>query len=127
MREFEYYRTNPVAYPNRSAKLQELRDEINSALLTARDRELKLEQINDLVQIWFRDAVKPHNNAEQALLQEFWSDCRTDIGYDKFLTDEGVAALEAAAWERGHASGFSEIYNELCDLADLAKKLICKK
>lgn len=55
---------------------------------------------------------------------EFWTDCRLNLGYDKWLTERGVRVLEGKAWEMGHSAGYSEVYDYLCDLVDFVREII---
>ena len=62
---------------------------------------------------------------DMLLYRELESKCYQDFKVDA-LEDSGIGVdhpkAEKAftmAWERGHASGYYEVYQELCDLADL--------
>ena len=67
---------------------------------------------------------QPWNDEQARRDAEFYVDAREELAYDKFLTPEGVAALEYKAHEEGHSAGYSEIYNELIDLADFVENII---
>lgn len=124
MKPFEYYSTVKVPYPDKQEYRAKLLAEIDSQLMTAADRELARSFLSSRVDEWFRQEVKPYREAQSRLDAEFWRDCREDLGYDKFLNADGVAAVEGFAWEHGHSSGYSEVRAFLEQAADLAEKVI---
>jgi hypothetical protein len=72
----------------------------------------------------FKEAMKSHRKAQDALIAEFWADCRKEIGYDSWLNPAACVAVEREAWERGHYAGFSEVFNCLTDVVDFASRLL---
>lgn len=124
MKSFDYYSTNSVEYPNQSEYRKRLVQVINDTPMTAAERDEALEWVHEEARIWFKEAVKPYREEAARLEREFWQDCRGELGYDSFLNSDGVAALEYAAYERGHSAGYSDIYCCLIELAELAEKLV---
>lgn len=120
---FDDYRNNEP-YPDIYAKKREITDEINAEKLTAEERKAKLADVSRVATAWFHEAVQPYNDRQREIDRQFWADCREDIGYDEFLNEEGCKALEGYAWQEGHSSGYSEVYGYLCEMADLARKLV---
>lgn len=123
MKGWDEYQTK-LPYPDAGAKRNELTDAINNQLLTNDDRKARLNLVSDQVNAWFKEAVKPYNEDRNRLEQEFWDDCRADIGYDAFLNEDGIAELESAAYQDGHSAGYSEVYGCLVRLSELAEKLV---
>ena len=119
--DFDKYNDCGVPYPNTYQKKQELREVVDNTPMTTADRDKALKQIAKQVDEWYRN--HPYHEARQALTEQFWKDCREDIGYTQFLTQRGCEALEANAWDRCHDSGFYAVYWELAELAELAKVL----
>jgi hypothetical protein len=122
MKDFEEYRSK-LPYPDRSAIRKEVTDEINNQPLTANDRADKLADVSRIVSEKFSVAVKPYSDDEKRLEAEFYKDCREDIGYDKYLHEDGCRILEGHAYQAGHSSGYSEVYGHLCDLSSLVSSL----
>lgn len=121
MKPMEQY--SNVDYPNKKEYLQSLIDKINADRMTAAEREAALEAAADSAKAWFKLRLREYNDALVEKTKDFWKDCRQDMGYDKFLTENGCQLMEKLAWEKGHANGLSDVHNELCDLADLADEL----
>lgn len=120
MKDFDYYRYRAdEVLPSLSEKKRELIYDIDQQRLTAEERRVALADAPIKARAWFNEAIKPYREAERKLQEEFWADCREDLGYDKFLGPKGVAALEGKAWEDGHAHGFYDVYNHLSELCDL--------
>lgn len=72
----------------------------------------------------FRKAVKMQRKAQDALLAEFWADCRKEIGYDSWLSPAACIAVEYEAWTQSHSNGFQAIYYKLLGIVDFASKLL---
>lgn len=117
----EYDKPIDVEYPDTKKKRKELLDAIDSQPMTKVERDKAYDSVNATVNEWFKEAVKPYNKAKRAIEDKFWADCREDLGYDKLLNEKGIAAVEAAAWDRGHSSGYSEVYHALCDYVQLVE------
>lgn len=64
---------------------------------------------------------EPYHDERARLTAEFWDDARAELGYESFLAQEGVAALESKAYEDGHSAGFSEVFGCLSDLTEFAR------
>ena len=68
--------------------------------------------------------IVAHQTEDRRIVAEFWADCRKELGYERLMNQNGVAALEKLAWDEGHANGFSEVYLCLCDYLAFAKTAI---
>jgi len=126
MKDYTEYQTR-VAYPDSRAKKAELLAEIANERLTQVERDTKIAAVPQLVKTWFSSAVQPHYADQQRLTEEFWRDCREDLGYDVFLTKKGVSILEAQAWDEGHANGLPSVYEAASRLAEFAEKIVNEK
>lgn len=123
MKPFAYYRTVIAEYPDRYKFKQKLVDDINNTPMTAAQREAALARVDAAVTEWFKEAIKPYQEESGRLEQEFWDDCREELGYGDMLTPAGLSALEYYAYEKGHAHGFSSVYDELTSVVNLMKRL----
>lgn len=123
MKDWSYYKTVSIPYPDRNAIRGEMINEINQNRLTADERKAELNAVSARVSDWFKEAIKPYNEEIKNLEEEFWADCREEFGYDQYLNEEAVKVLEHQAYEDGHSAGFPEIYACLSSLSDLAEKL----
>lgn len=124
MKDWDYYSGNDHEYPDRSAYRAKLKQEINDTPMTAEQRNKALNQLQRKVAEWFTEASQPYEECRMARLNEFWKDCREELGYDEYLEPAGIAALEEAAYERGHGHGFYDIFHALEELDDLARVLV---
>lgn len=124
MKDFEYYSKIKVPYPDRSGYRRDLISEIDAKPLTKLQREGALADVSSRADEWFAEVIKPYREEQERLEAEFWADCRSDIGYDKFLNADGVAAVEAFAYEHGHAAGFGDIHSWAYEASELARKIV---
>lgn len=124
MKPFEFYSTIEAKYPDYNGYKRELRKQIDESPMTAAERKAAIEEIPGKVHNWYAREVAPYNAEQAEKMLIFWQDCRKELGYDQFLSLAGCGVLESYAWEQGHSAGFSEVYNYLIDLAELAKTLI---
>jgi len=128
MKNWDHYRepknVSYFGYEETKAFEAALRAEINfDKPLTAAAREKALADVKRQVREHAAEQNKPYNEAKGKLEAEFWADAREELGYEAFLTAEGVSALEYKAYEDGHSSGHSEVFSQLQDLADFAEKM----
>lgn len=128
MKDWLYYsKPNHLSYfgwEEQKAYKASLLAEINETPMTAAERKEALAAVRCRVNQHATEQNRPYRTAEAALEREFWLDARAELGYDKFLTPEGVAALEAKAWDDGHSSGFSEVFFCLGDLTDFCHRIV---
>lgn len=124
MKPFDYYNTIPVEYPSRVAISVALTNKIDGTPMTKEQREAAYADAVVEVDEIFKAKLAEYRKAEAILRDQFFEDCREELGYDDFLTEEGCKLLENMAWEESHHAGFSEIYWELCDLVPNVQKLI---
>lgn len=73
----------------------------------------KVVEKND---IEFQAAIKPYQDEQSVLHDEFKRDLFEDLGIEENPKKE---LLFAKAWEQGHSSGFSEVYNYAAELVEL--------
>lgn len=65
----------------------------------------------------FVEARAAWQRRDNALVEAFWNDVAEDYGWDR--SDAFVQKIEGIAWRNGHSGGFSDVYSELSDLAEL--------
>ena len=126
MKDFAYYstpKTKYFGYEEEVAYKQSLLDEINDTPMTAKKREKALADVKQRVREHVAEQNKPYNEEQKKLTQEFWEDARDELGYTAFLSVKAQQALEYLAYERGHSSGYAEVYCQLQDFAEFAKAI----
>ena len=110
---FDDYK-NPLPYPGRPRKPKSPGP--NGTSYAYSDYANLLEIWEAEVEEW--EKKKAAYSAEEArLLEKFKQDALDDVG---LKGHPAADAIYAKAWEDGHSNGYSEVYNELLDLADLA-------
>ena len=66
----------------------------------------------------YKNATHEYRKENGRLFEEFKKDLFADLD----ITDNPKAEkLFSIAWEKGHSSGYREVYNEALDLVDLIK------
>ena len=123
MKDFDCYKTN-LPYPNRdefttvyaykrgkvvaemSAKKWAAMKEKPEHTTTERDRD----------DAGYKAAMAEYRADERRLIEEFKQDLYREFDVLRCVKRDRAFDL---AWEYGHSSGFSEIYNHFADLSDL--------
>lgn len=126
MKNWDYYTPAPPAYGyhEETAYIAALRAEIHNTPMTTAEREAALAEVKNTAAKHKLEQLAPYQQERQHLIAEFWRDACDELGYDEFLTPEGVAILQSKAWEDGHSSGFSEVFWHLQDLTDFCRQII---
>ncbi len=124
MRDLDYYTIRNWDLPNKRDLFQVKLRELDEIPMTKKEREDAEKQAQEEVNEIYLKERKKYQEAQNKLDAEFYIDCREDLGYDKFLNEEGCKALESYAYQEGHSGGCGEIYNQLSELTDLAQKLV---
>lgn len=62
-----------------------------------------------------------HTEANQ-MEADFWKELQEDLGWDE-LPEKISSALRSHSWERGHSSGYNEVYAVACDYSDLVSAI----
>jgi hypothetical protein len=125
MKAYDYYTSNPVPYPRKQCfKRYNVfdRDKVLGLGLTQDEMGKMIEEHpNATVSSYdldeeFKSQMKAYRDGELALLEEFKADL-----FEEFGVTGNPKADKAyhIAWEHGHSSGFSEIYNFFSDLVEL--------
>ena len=123
MKDFDYYRTNKHEYHDTYFVKRNLKKELDQIPLTVEDRKKREVEISSIAIAEAKKLNQPYHVEQQRLQAEFWADAREDIGYDKYLNEEGVNILESAAYDRGHSGGYADTFSVLEKLADLYERL----
>lgn len=119
MRDWKYYETNTVPLPDKRAKEREMRDEINNTRMTATERRDAMAKVHEQLKEWYQLAYQPYEAEQDRLKEEFWVDCRNELGYGSKLSFAGCRIMEETAWRDSHSNGFSEVYSTLDKYWDL--------
>ena len=121
MKSWEYYSENPHKLWNIGEVREEQEEKIAQLRLTADERERMLKgPFSPIV----NERNKPYHEFAEQRKQEFWQDCREEIGYDDFLTEEGMKLLEQRAWDEGHSTGLPAVFDRLSDLSDFVLLMV---
>jgi len=128
MKPFDYYSKSQTAYPNKKDYITFYVYDKGECLWSGptweKDKaELKEEYPNALIQeVLDDDAYKAHrkeyDDESTKLHEEFVNDL-----FEEFGVSDNPKRYKAfdLAWEKGHANGLGEVYNEFDDLVELIK------
>lgn len=126
MKDFAYYSTPPIPYPNK-------RDYItlyayDNGMCLYRGNDYTRKQLEDthstaVVQevfekLLYKADLERYNECIQELTDEFKKDLFEEFGVTDNPKRERAYAY---AWDKGHASGLGEVYNEFSDIVELIK------
>ena len=128
MKPFDYYSKPQTSYPNKKDYITSYVYDKGECLWSGptweKDKaELKEEYPNALIQeILDEEAYKAqrkeYNDESAKLHEEFVNDL-----FENFNVTDNSKRQKAfdLAWEKGHANGLEEVYNEFYDLVELIK------
>jgi hypothetical protein len=128
MKPFDYYSKSQTAYPNKKDYITFYVYDKGECLWSGptweKDKaELKEEYPNALIQeVLDDDAYKAHrkeyDDESTKLHEEFVNDL-----FEEFGVSDNPKRYKAfgLAWEKGHANGLGDVYNEFDDLVELIK------
>lgn len=123
MKDWEEYESKKP-FVTTSHLLKGMMEDIDNTRLTKAERDVKIEEAQAKAKVEKEKINDEYREDGQKLRSQFWLDCREDIGYDKFLTNEAVVILECRVWEERQAEGLSNVYSCLVDLAGFVQDLI---
>lgn len=66
--------------------------------------------------------IDAYHTEANRMEEEFWKELQEDLGWDN-LPEKIASALRSRAWERGHSSGYNEVYAVACDYSDLVNAI----
>lgn len=111
--DFEKYR-NKIPYPERPKKPILLH---KATAKEAREYAEKLAAYEDRMVEW-HDLITEYKKEDSRLYWQFKNDLLKELG----ITDHPKAQrLFDIAWDKGHSMGYSEVYSEAEELADLLR------
>ena len=128
MKLFDYYSKPQTAYPNKQNYIKYYVYDRGEVLWSAfgyekSKAELEKEYPDAVIQVvvdneGYNEHKKQYGEEIHKLHEEFVNDLFEEFG----VTDNPKRhkAFELA-WEKGHANGFEEVYNEFYDLVELIK------
>jgi len=128
MKPFDYYSKSQTAYPNKNDYITLYVYDKGECLWSAptweKDKaELKEEYPNAIIQeVLDEEGYKAHQlqytDEKHKLHEEFVNDLFEDFGVSD--NPKRYKAFDLA-WEKGHANGLGDVYNEFDDLVELIK------
>ena len=106
-----YYK-NKVEYPSKPVKPRLGK---NATSVEAKVYAEALESWEKNMEDW-RDKIKEYRKIDNQLYMLFKRDALDDTGLTNHPKAEKAWEM---AWDRGHSSGYYEVYQQLCELSDL--------
>ena len=111
----EYVRTLYPKYPETPVKPRLLT--IKSTPAEHRKYADELEKFNELM-VTFRQEKDEYHKKVNEINAELEKYIKEMAGMNS-VPEKYHAKLWSKAWEDGHANGYTEVYNELCELVDI--------
>lgn len=128
MKPFEYYSKPKISYPNKIDYITFYVYDKGECIYSGPSWELEKEELERkyptavIQEILDEEGYKEHKEiyrqAEQNLYQEFQTDLFSEFGVSN--VPKRFKCFDIA-WEKGHANGYSEVYNEFADIVDLIR------
>jgi Fic family protein len=129
MKPFDYYSKSKTPYPNRQDYITSYVYNKGEVLWSGptwekNKSDLKEEYPNAIIQEvldkeTYLEQMKKYGEEKQKLQEEFINDLFEEFGVGDNAKRHKAFDL---AWEKGHASGYSEVYSEFYDLVELIKE-----
>lgn len=123
MKDFDYYKNVEAEYHDYFTIKNKMLVELNSTPLTVEERKKRESELGTLARAKAKELNAEYYAERNKKTEEFWRDCREELGYTSYLDEEGVRILESKAEEDGHSSGYSEVFCELQDLDEFVYKI----
>ena len=123
MQDFSYYSFTRAPYVTRKAVEAAMLEKINQAPMTKQERDDALNEMPGQVDAEYIQANRLFREERQAKQDEFWVDCREDLGYSRWMNLEGCRIIEEMAHSKAHAEGYAEIYQHLSGLVEMLRRL----
>lgn len=121
---FEYYSTIKIPYPSRNTYRQSRLKEINDAPMTADERMSALNRLPEDIDEWHLRETQPHLTRQQELLEEFWSDCRSVLKYDRVFDEDHCKRMEQKSLDAGFRFGIEQVYHLLVINFEESQKIV---
>lgn len=128
MKPFEYYSKPTISYPNKIDYITFYVYDKGECIYSGPSWELEKEELKRkyptaviqeiLDEEEYKEHKKIYSQAEQNLYQEFQTDLFSEFGVSN--VPKRFKCFDIA-WEKGHANGYSEVYNEFADIVDLIR------
>ena len=119
MKSFDYYNGKHLEWNRPPIKPKISNDPCSEEIYKyAREKEAY-----DLAFYDYSVKKKEYQDKILDLKEEFWNDARLQLLCQSY-PDRVWEKVCAKAWEDGHAYGFHEVYQELCELTDFVDQII---
>lgn len=69
-----------------------------------------------------RQAREAYTEESRMLKEVFYRDCCADLGLNP--DRQSAEKIFSRAWEESHSSGWNEVYENMCELADFVQEMI---
>jgi hypothetical protein len=96
MKQWSEYKAE-VRKPNKEEYLDGLLDVIHNQKLTTQERTDAILNAKKEAERWYQETNKKIIEESIEKADSFWLDCRAELGYDKFLSEQGCRLLEDTA------------------------------
>lgn len=116
--DFEKYR-NHLPYPRVDAVRRQLMGAFDDVPMTKAQRAEKEGEIESGVLATHRELVAAYRAKDSELQNLFYADAHDDLAI-AYLPKPILEKLDKMAWTTGHSAGYHDVYNAMCDLAELA-------
>ena len=128
MKPFDYYSKPQTLYPNKQDYIRYFVYDIGEVLETTygyekSKAELKEEYPNAVIQeVLDEEGYKAHQKQYGEETHKLHEEFVNDL-FEEFGVSDNPKRYKAfhLAWEKGHANGLEEVYNEFYDLVELIK------
>jgi hypothetical protein len=116
--DFDKY-TNRLPYPSLSVTKAALLVELDDVPMTKAQRIEAGQNATNTARARHKEIMDAYNAEERRLHDLFFADAHDELAI-AYLPLSVLEKLDKMAWERGHSSGYNEVYSHMCDLAELA-------
>lgn len=109
-----------LPYPSLSSTKAAILAEIDDVPMTKAQRIEAEQNAASTAEAQHKDLMDAYHAEDCRLNDLFFSDAHDQLRID-YLPGSILEKLDKMAWSRGHSAGKNEVYDAMCDLAELAE------
>lgn len=117
--DFDKYKSS-LPYPSLSITKANILAELDDVPMTKAQRIDAEQNALNLAKARHKELMDTYHDEERRLRDLFFADVHDDLGIS-YLPKPVLDKLDSMAWDSGHSAGYHEVYNAICDLAELAQ------